>query len=159
MCNDWPGGSRRLPRGPGRALRRVAGGEGARPDRPSFIALRTIIGWPAPNKQNTGKAHGSALGADEVAATKRILGFDPAQSFVVAPDVLAHTRACVERGRAAARPRGRCASTRGRRPTPTGYALFDRMSTPSLPDGWTEALPMFPRRPEGHGHPQGVRAT
>src|SRR6266545_2472873 len=49
--------------------------------QPSFIALRTIIGWPAPNKQNTGKIHGSALGADEVAATKRILGFDPEVSF------------------------------------------------------------------------------
>ncbi len=46
-------------------------------DRPSFIALRTIIGWPAPNKQNTGKAHGSALGADEVAATKTVMGMDP----------------------------------------------------------------------------------
>src|SRR5690606_38091115 len=49
--------------------------------RPSFIALRTIIGWPAPNKQNTGKIHGSALGADEVAATKQVLGFDPSRSF------------------------------------------------------------------------------
>src|SRR5215468_8424185 len=51
-------------------------------DRPSFIALKTIIGWPAPNKQNTGKIHGSAMGAAEVAATKRILGFDPQASFV-----------------------------------------------------------------------------
>src|SRR5688500_15098747 len=50
-------------------------------DRPSFIALRTIIGWPAPKKQNTGKIHGSALGADEVAATKKVLGFDATQSF------------------------------------------------------------------------------
>ncbi len=49
----------------------------AETDRPSFIRLRTIIGWPAPNKQNTGKIHGSALGADEVAATKKVLGMDP----------------------------------------------------------------------------------
>jgi len=68
--------------------------------RPSFIALRTIIGWPAPNKQNTGKIHGSALGADEVRATKEILGFDPATQFDVADDVLAHAREVVERGRA-----------------------------------------------------------
>ncbi|MFL6112664.1 MAG: transketolase, partial [Catenulispora sp.] len=53
----------------------------AETDRPSFIALRTIIGWPAPNKQNTGKIHGSALGAEEVAATKEILGFDAKESF------------------------------------------------------------------------------
>src|SRR5690242_6274765 len=66
-------------------------------DKPSFINLKTIIGWPAPNKQNTGKAHGSALGADEVAATKEILGFDPARTFQVDEDVLAHTRAVIER--------------------------------------------------------------
>src|SRR5215831_10903414 len=61
----------------------------AETDRPSFIALRTIIGWPAPNKQNTGKIHGSALGPDEVAATKKVLGVDPEQTFVVDADVLA----------------------------------------------------------------------
>ena len=70
-------------------------------DRPSFISLRTIIGWPAPNKQNTGKAHGSALGHDEVAATKRILGFDPDQTFEVSDDVLAHTRQLLDRGQQA----------------------------------------------------------
>lgn len=62
--------------------------------RPSFIALRTIIGWPAPNKKNTGKIHGSALGVDEVKATKEILGFDPQQSFQVDEEVLAHARGC-----------------------------------------------------------------
>src|SRR5690349_7759100 len=60
-------------------------------DRPSFIELRTIIAWPAPNAQNTGKAHGSALGADEVAATKKVLGFDPDKTFEVPDEVLAHT--------------------------------------------------------------------
>src|SRR4051812_5614813 len=70
-------------------------------DKPSFIVLKTIIGWPAPNKQNTGKIHGSALGADEVRATKEILGFDPNETFTVDPAVLAHTKAAAERGRAA----------------------------------------------------------
>src|SRR5690606_31169195 len=65
-------------------------------DRPSFIALRTIIGWPAPNKRNTGKIHGSALGAEEVAATKRLLGFDPDADFQVAPEVLDHARSVLE---------------------------------------------------------------
>src|SRR6201991_4155494 len=50
-------------------------------DKPSFIAVRTVIGYPAPNKMNTGKAHGSDLGADEIAAVKQILGFDPDKTF------------------------------------------------------------------------------
>ena len=73
----------------------------AETERPSFIALRTVIAWPAPNAQNTGKSHGSALGADEVAATKKLLGFDPSKTFDVAPEVLAHAREVVDRGRAA----------------------------------------------------------
>ena len=60
-------------------------------DKPSIICLRTIIGFPAPTKMNTGGIHGSALGDDEVAATKKVLGFDPDKSFDVADDVIAHT--------------------------------------------------------------------
>ena len=70
----------------------------AETNRPSIISLRTIIGWPAPNKQNTGKIHGSALGRDEVAALKETLGFDPEKSFDVDPDVLAYTREVRSRG-------------------------------------------------------------
>ena len=66
--------------------------------RPSFIRLRTVIGWPAPKLRNTGKAHGSALGADEVASVKELLGFDPARSFVVEDDVLTHAREVQGRG-------------------------------------------------------------
>src|SRR5690606_23522615 len=68
-------------------------------DRPSLISVRSIIAWPAPNAQNTGKAHGAALGADEVAATKRVLGLDPDKTFDVPDDVLAHARKVVDRGR------------------------------------------------------------
>src|ERR671931_1248700 len=64
----------------------------AETSRPSFIKLCTVIGYPAPTKMNTGKAHGAALGEDEVKAIKQILGFDPDKSFVVESDVLAHTR-------------------------------------------------------------------
>ena len=67
-------------------------------DRPSIILLRTIIGFPAPKKMNTGDVHGSALGADEVAAVKEALGFDPAKSFDVDADALAHAREVVSRG-------------------------------------------------------------
>ncbi len=66
-------------------------------DKPSLIILKTIIGWPSPGKQNTGKIHGSALGADELAATKEVLGFDPSESFVVADEVISHTRALADR--------------------------------------------------------------
>lgn len=61
-------------------------------DKPSLIKLRTIIGWPSPKKQNSGKIHGSALGAEELAGLKTVLGFDPNQTFQVAPEVIAHTR-------------------------------------------------------------------
>ena len=70
-------------------------------DRPSFIELRTIIAWPAPNAQNTGEAHGSALGDEEVAATKKVLGFDPEQTFEIPAGVLEHTRKLGERAAAA----------------------------------------------------------
>ena len=56
--------------------------------QPSLIALRTIIGWPAPNAQNTGEAHGAALGAEEVAKTKRILHFDPEVNFPAEDEAL-----------------------------------------------------------------------
>jgi transketolase len=116
--------------------------------RPSFIALRTIIGWPAPNKQNTGKIHGSALGADEVAATKRILGFNPDASFVVAPEVLEHVRGVVARGRAE-HAEWQSQFDSWAQANPNRAALFRRLSTRSLPDGWTEALPTFPADPKG----------
>jgi transketolase len=116
--------------------------------RPSFIALRTIIGWPAPNKQNTGKAHGSALGADEVRRTKQILGFDPDKSFDVADDVLAHSREVIERGRAA-RAEWEKRYRAWREANPERAALLDRVYTRTLPDGWTAALPEFPPDPKG----------
>ena len=74
-------------------------------DRPSFIVLRTIIAWPAPNPQNTGKAHGSALGDDEVAATKKVLGFDPDQTFEV-PRASSSTPARPSRAARRRRPPG-----------------------------------------------------
>ena len=64
----------------------------AETEKPSLIILRTIIGWPSPKKQNSGKIHGSALGAEELAGLKIVLGFDPEKTFDVAPEVIAHTR-------------------------------------------------------------------
>jgi transketolase len=116
--------------------------------RPSLIVLNTIIGWPAPTKQNTGKAHGSALGADEVAATKTLLGFNPDEHFAVEDDVLAHARQVVERGRdahAAWQPR----YYQWRADNPTGAALLDRLQAQQLPQGWAHALPVFVADPKG----------
>ncbi|MFC0504652.1 transketolase [Micromonospora costi] len=116
--------------------------------RPSFIALRTIIGWPAPNKQNTGKIHGSALGADEVAATKQILGFDPAQSFAVDDEVLAHARQVLGRGEEAQREWTRVFDAWAQA-NPERKALYDRLAGRILPEGWADALPEFPADAKG----------
>jgi len=111
-------------------------------ERPSFISLRTIIGWPAPNAQNTGKAHGSALGDEEVAATKKLLGFDPGKTFDVDPEVLGHARKVVERGREAHAAWNET-FTAWAEGNSDGKALLERMQARRLPDGWTEALPQF----------------
>ncbi len=109
---------------------------------PSFISLRTIIAWPAPHKQNTGEAHGSALGADEVAATKRILGFDPSVCFPAEDEAVAHARQVAERGKQAhARWDEQFAAWS--QAHPKQRSLLDRLSAGKLPDGWAAALPSF----------------
>ncbi|GAB3010115.1 transketolase [Saccharothrix stipae] len=114
----------------------------AETERPSFILLRTIIGYPAPNKQNTGAAHGSALGADEVAEVKRILGFDPEQTFEVADEVLEHTRSVIKRGEAAKSEWQRSFDAWAEA-NPERKALLDRLVARGLPEGWTDALPSW----------------
>ncbi|MGL5442646.1 MAG: transketolase family protein, partial [[Mycobacterium] stephanolepidis] len=111
-------------------------------DRPSFIALRTIIGYPAPTKMNTGGVHGSALGADEVAATKKILGFDPEKSFDVAPEVIAHTRELVQRGKQAHAEWDKDFDAWAAR-EPERKALLDRLEARTLPEGWDADLPSW----------------
>ncbi|MFI1201424.1 transketolase [Streptomyces sp. BHT-5-2] len=110
--------------------------------RPSFIAVRSIIAWPAPNAQNTEAAHGSALGAEEVAATKRVLGFDPEKSFVVADEVLAHTRRALDRGREA-RAEWEKSFAAWRTANPERAAEFDRIAAGELPEGWEDHIPSF----------------
>ncbi|MFE5121970.1 transketolase [Streptomyces sp. NPDC056669] len=114
----------------------------AETERPSIIAARTIIAWPAPNAQNTEASHGSALGADEVAATKRVLGFDPEQHFAVETDVINHTRALVDRGREAHAAWDKKVQE-WRNANPERAALFDRITAGELPEGWESVLPVF----------------
>ena len=111
-------------------------------DKPSLIVLKTIIGWPSPKKQNTGKIHGSALGAEELAAVKQVLGFDPNETFVVADEVIAHTRGAIERGKAA-RAEWQKGFDAWAAANPEKKALFDRIQSGELPDGVEDALPVF----------------
>ncbi|MFE6281982.1 transketolase [Streptomyces sp. NPDC057877] len=110
--------------------------------RPSIIAMRTVIAWPAPNAQNTEASHGSALGEAEIAATKRVLGFDPERTFEVPDAVLAHTREALDRGaQAHAAWDKRLDEWRGAHPERA--ATFDRVSRGELPEGWEEHIPVF----------------
>ncbi|KJK59034.1 transketolase [Saccharothrix sp. ST-888] len=111
--------------------------------RPSMIAMRTIIAWPAPNAQDTAKAHGSALGEAEIAATKKVLGFDPQKHFEVSEAVVNHAREVVQRGKAK-RHEWEKGFHAWREANPERAAEFDRITAGELPDGWEKAVPVFP---------------
>ncbi|MEY4078909.1 MAG: hypothetical protein RIS80_678 [Actinomycetota bacterium] len=111
-------------------------------DKPSLITLRTIIGWPSPTKQGSGKVHGSKLGAEEVAGLKQVLGFDPEQNFQVDEDVLAHTRgyqAHADEARAAWQSKFDAWAAAN----PQKKALLDRMERGETPAELEAALPVF----------------
>ena len=110
--------------------------------RPSIIALRTIIGWPSPNKQNTGGIHGSKLGTDELRALKEHLGFDPEQHFVVDDDVLAHVREVRDRG-AELHRRWNADFQAWQQREPGRAALLQRLQQRRLPSELQRALPEF----------------
>ena len=109
--------------------------------KPSLITVKTVIGWPAPGKQNTGKIHGSALGADEVKAVKEVLGFPVDQSFTVEPEVIEHTRAVVDRQKAT-RASWDVEFEAWAEANPERKALLDRVLGGELPD-LESALPAF----------------
>jgi transketolase len=108
-------------------------------DKPSFIALRTVIGYPAPKLMNTGKAHGAALGDEEVAAVKEILGFDPDKTFEVRDEVIEHTRKLVNRGKEA-HEKWQSEFDAWAQSEPERKALLDRLTAQKLPDGWDADL-------------------
>ena len=117
-------------------------------DRPSIVAMRSIIGFPAPHAQNTGASHGAALGAEEVAATKAVMGMDPNTSFDVPSEVLEHARGVVKRGRDAHAAWNKRFDA-WRSANPDGASLLDRMQNRRLPDGWQAALPVFEASEKG----------
>ena len=148
LCEDTPARYRAY----GWHVQEVEGGENvvgieeaianakAETGKPSFIALRTIIGFPAPNLMNTGKAHGAALGDDEVAEVKKILGFDPDKKFEVRDEVIAHTRKLGERGKEAHEKWQTDFDSWAER-EPDRKALLDRLTAEELPDGWDSDVP------------------
>lgn len=111
-------------------------------DKPSFIDLRTIIGWPTPGLKGSHKVHGAKLGGEAVAAVKELLGFDPEQSFEVDDDVLARTRELRERG-AKAREAWEKDLATWREANPERAQLLDRLTAQELPEGWEDSLPAF----------------
>jgi transketolase len=111
-------------------------------DKPSFIAIRTIIGYPAPDLMNTGKAHGAALGDEEVAKVKEILGFDPDKTFEVRDEVITHTRKLLDRGKEAHEKWQGDFDAWAQR-EPDRKALLDRLTAQELPDGWDADLPKW----------------
>ena len=116
--------------------------------RPTLIVLRTVIGYPAPTKMNTGAVHGAALGADELAAVKSALGLDPARSFDVDDAVLQHARGVADRARAD-REKWQVEFDAWARANPERAVLLDRLSRRALPEGWSAGLPSWNPDPKG----------
>lgn len=114
----------------------------AETDKPSLITLRTIIGWPSPKKQNTGKIHGSALGAEELAGLKTTLGFDPEQTFQVDSDVIAHTRG-FQKHADELRATWQAKFDAWANENPEQKKLLDRISSGKVPAELATALPTF----------------
>ncbi|NLD86509.1 MAG: transketolase [Actinomycetales bacterium] len=111
-------------------------------DKPSLIVLRTVIAYPAPNLMNTGASHGAALGQDEVDAVKDALGMGGTAAFTVEDEVIAHTRAARDRG---ARVHAQWSDMfhAWAEANPERKALFDRLFSGELPEGWDTELPTW----------------
>ena len=110
--------------------------------KPVLIRLKTVIAWPAPNAQGTSKSHGSALGEEEIAATKSALGLDPSQSFFAPSEVITHTRKIKERGSNAFKA-WQASFQIWQDKNPDKAKLLDRLLTKKLPGNWEENLPIF----------------
>ncbi len=111
-------------------------------DKPSLIRLRTIIGWPSPKKQNSGKIHGSALGAEELAGLKNVLGFDPNQTFEVSDEVISHTRR-YQQFASESRNVWDAAFDAWASENPEKKKLLDRLVAKALPSELQDVLPVF----------------
>lgn len=111
-------------------------------DKPSIIELRTVIGWPSPNKKNTGGVHGAKLGTEEVIATKEYLGFNPDEHFFIDDEILNYTREVKERN-AAERAEWEKAFEAWKTEHPEEAKLYARLEAGKLPENLNESLPVF----------------
>ncbi len=117
-------------------------------DKPSLIVLRTVIAYPAPTLMNTGASHGAALGQGEIDAVKTVLGMGGTEPFTVADEVIAHTRAARDRG---ARVHAQWSDMfhAWAEQNPERKAIFDRVYSGGLPEGWDAGLPTWDADPKG----------
>ncbi|NMM34766.1 MAG: transketolase [Phycicoccus sp.] len=145
--SSWSGGSHSYVEDIDALLAAIESGK-AIGDKPTLVILKTVIAWPAPTKRNTGASHGSALGDQEIAATKTLLGFDPAQTFEVGDDVLARAREVVQRGRSAHNKWSKGYAD-WRASHAEGASLLDRLVRQELPPNFAAAFPTFPADPKG----------
>ena len=114
--------------------------------RPTLIRLKTVIAWPAPKARNTAKSHGSALGKEEVAATKLLLGL-PEEDFYFPTEVHQHVRKVSDRSQSL-RTEWNQAFESWKRENPTKSELLQRLESGSLPSGWQQGTPAFPSEKE-----------
>ncbi|QGS35573.1 transketolase [Corynebacterium xerosis] len=124
------------------AIERAVAEAKADTGRPTFIRVRTVIAYPAPNAMNTGASHGAALGDEELALIKKELGFDPEQTFEVSDEVIAHTRAVAERSAEDKKAWGE-AFDAWAEANPERKELFDRLAAGELPEGYADELPTW----------------
>ena len=110
--------------------------------KPSLIRMHSVIAWPAPKLRGTAKSHGSALGDEEIAATKVELGLNPEEKFAMPSDVFAHVRSVKDRG-AAAHAQWNTRFEKWSASYPDRAALLKRLVARELPAGWDAALPVF----------------
>jgi transketolase len=111
--------------------------------KPTLIRMNSVIAWPAPNARNTAESHGSALGADEIAETKKILGLDPTEHFAMPKDVLQHVRAVKDRGAMAHKAWDEKFQA-WKKNNADRYDLLQRLVKAELPNGWDTNLPEYP---------------
>ena len=110
--------------------------------KPTLIRMKSVIAWPAPKAQGTAGSHGSALGEDEIKATKVALGLNPDEHFAMPADVLAHSRLVKDRG-AQHRAQWNTKFESWKASNPDKASLLTRLQTRSLPAGWDGQLPVF----------------
>jgi transketolase len=110
--------------------------------KPSLIRMHSTIAWPAPKLRGTAKSHGSALGDEEIAATKKELGLNPDEKFAMPADVFAHVRSVKDRG-AAIRKEWDGKFAQWQSSHPERAALLKRLVARELPTGWEATLPVF----------------